>query len=152
MKAEAFLRRSFVLAAEARAAGDHPFGALLVVDGIVVAEALNQVTTLSDLTAHAELQLVRWLEGEGRLDLLRSGLVIASCEPCPMCVGALFWAGARHLLFGLAHGELTELSSSPGDVGFEIGAIEIGRRANPPMLIEGPLLESEARVVHEGFW
>jgi tRNA(Arg) A34 adenosine deaminase TadA len=148
------LSRCFVLAAEARGAGNHPFSALLLVDGEIVAEALNLVTTTHDITAHAETMLVRLLESVGKLPLLSTGTVVASCEPCPMCVGAMFWAGARHVVFGLSAATLNGISAAPGDgrFGFEISAGEIGRRATPPMTIEGPYREDEAVVAHLGFW
>jgi tRNA(Arg) A34 adenosine deaminase TadA len=153
-EATGLLERTFALAREARAAGDHPFGALLAVDGVVVAEARNLVLTTRDLTAHAETTLVRVLEREGRLALLARGVVVASCEPCPLCVGALFWAGTRHIMFGLSAQRLTILSSAPGDdvVGFTITAARLAASAVPPMLVEGPFLEDEAAEVHAGFW
>jgi tRNA(Arg) A34 adenosine deaminase TadA len=106
------LTRAFELALESRAAGDHPFGALLVVDGVVVAEAHNRVTSAHDITAHAETELVRVLEREGRLDALADGVVYASCEPCPQCVGALFWAGAGGLV-PACRGARAEISTAP---------------------------------------
>jgi tRNA(Arg) A34 adenosine deaminase TadA len=141
------------LAAAARAAGDHPFGALLLVDGHVVAEAVNRVHSDGDLTAHAELMLVRQLERAGRLAELADGIVVASTEPCPMCVGALFWAGARHVV-GLSAARLNQLTRRPGadDYGFEITAAELGTRATPRCTVEGPRLEDEAAAVHDGFW
>ena len=148
-----FLTRVIKIADEARAAGDHPFGALLVVDGHIVAEAHNLVNTSRDITAHAETTLVRQLERAGKLDLLRTGTVYASCEPCPMCVGAMFWAGARDVVFGLSAKRLTALSSGGGDpFGFSITAGEIGAAATPPMRIDGPFREDEAVVPHDGFW
>lgn len=148
-----FMARVIKIADEARAAGDHPFGALLVVDDHIVAEAHNLVNTNCDITAHAETMLVRKLERAGKLGILRTGTVYASCEPCPMCVGAMFWAGARHVVFGLAAKRLTELSSGGGDTfGFTITAAEIGAAATPPMRIDGPHREDEAAVSHEGFW
>lgn len=154
MDLDAALTRSIELAGAARAAGDHPFGALLVVGGEVVAEAANRVHTDRDLTAHAELMLVRILEREGRLDQLAAGTVVASTEPCPMCVGAMFWAGARHVVFGMSAARLNELARRPGDDehGFLITADELGRRATPPMSIVGPTREDEAAIVHDGFW
>jgi tRNA(Arg) A34 adenosine deaminase TadA len=148
------LTRTFVLAAEARAAGDHPFGALLAVDGKVVGEARNRVNRDRDLTAHAETQLVRILEGEGRLDQLAAGTVYASCEPCPMCVGAMFWAGVRDVVFGLSAARLRQLAKPPGEapVGFGVTANEIGARCMPPMDFRGPQREDEASEVHRGFW
>ena len=148
------LTRAFALAREARLAGDHPFGALLVLDGVIVAEARNTVTSDADLTAHAELMLVRELERDARLAELVQGTVVASCEPCPMCLGALFWAGARHVVFGLSARRLNEISSRPGDpvVGFTITAAQLGAAAEPAMRVEGPFREDEAAEVHAGFW
>jgi len=151
---DALLTRAFALAVEARTAGDHPFGALLAVDGEVVAEARNLVTTTSDITAHAETELVRVLERDGRLDLLEGGVVYASCEPCPMCVGALFWAGARRIVFGLSSSRLGELASAPGEepYGFSITAAEIAARATPYLAVDGPHREDEAALPHADFW
>jgi tRNA(Arg) A34 adenosine deaminase TadA len=148
------LSRAFELAVEARTAGDHPFGALLAVDGEVVAEARNLVTTTSDITAHAETELVRVLERDGRLDLLEHGVVYASCEPCPMCVGALFWAGARRIVFGLSSSRLGVLASAPGEepYGFSITAAEIAARATPYLAVQGPTREHEAERPHLDFW
>lgn len=148
------LTRAFELALESRAAGDHPFGALLVVDGVVVAEAHNRVTSAHDITAHAETELVRVLEREGRLDALADGVVYASCEPCPQCVGALFWAGARHLVFGLSAERLNAISTAPGGTayGFTITAAELAAATTRPMQVDGPLREDEAALAHEGFW
>jgi tRNA(Arg) A34 adenosine deaminase TadA len=148
------LSRAFELAVEARTAGDHPFGALLAVDGEVVAEARNLVTTTSDITAHAETELVRVLERDGRLDLLEHGVVYASCEPCPLCIGALFWAGARHIVFGLSASRLNAISTAPGETahGFTITARELAGATTEPMLVDGPFREDDAAAVHDGFW
>ena len=148
------LSRVFELALEARAAGDHPFGALLAVDGDVVAEALNRVATGRDITAHAETELVRVLERDGSLHRLAEGVVYASCEPCPQCVGALFWAGARHVVFGLSATRLTEISTGPDEpaFGFTITAAELSAASTRPMRVEGPVREAEAAAAHEGFW
>ena len=150
----ALLARVFEIAVEARERGDHPFGALLAVDGEVVAEAGNRVGSDRDITAHAELTLVRDLERAGKLHLLAQGVFYASCEPCPMCVGAMFWAGAREVAFGLSHERLNQLANhtDADPFGFTISAPEIGGRANPPMIFDGPHSEDEAARVHEGFW
>ena len=151
---DALLERSFALARQAREDGDHPFGALLAVDGVVVAEARNRVTTARDLTAHAESELVRELERTGRLGELARGVVYASCEPCPLCVGAMFWGGVRHLVYGLSAARLTAISTAPGDTayGFTITARELAAATTAPMLVEGPCREDDAAAVHEGFW
>ncbi|MFT4656417.1 MAG: tRNA(Arg) A34 adenosine deaminase TadA [Candidatus Aldehydirespiratoraceae bacterium] len=145
---------AFDLALEARDRGDHPFGAVLGLDGKVIETARNRVVTDADVTAHAELTLVRKLDRSGRLALLAEGVVYASCEPCPMCVGALFWAGARQVIYGLTHEKLNDLATPVGEgvFGFQIGAAEIGGRASPPMSIIGPEREDEASEAHIGFW
>jgi tRNA(Arg) A34 adenosine deaminase TadA len=154
MDLQAALARANELATQARAAGNHPFSALLLVDGEIVAEAFNRVHSDVDVTAHAEMMLVRTLEREGRLALLGAGTVVASTEPCPMCVGAFFWAGARHIVFGLSAARLNEIVRRPGadDYGFEITANELGRRSMPPMHIDGPHHEDAAAQPHAGFW
>ena len=154
MRNDEALTRSFEIAWEARRNGDHPFGALLLLDGEIVAEAVNRVNTDHDVTAHAETMLVRILEQRGQLEQLRAGTVFASCEPCPMCVGAMFWAGARNIVYGLSSDRLMDLSAAPGAgrVGFIITAPEIGSQATPPMRIEGPQREDEAAEAHMGFW
>ena len=148
------LSRVFALALEARVDGDHPFGALLAVDGVIVAEARNKVTTGRDITAHAETELVRVLEREALLGSLAGGIVYASCEPCPQCVGALFWAGARHIRFGLSAASLNEISTPTGTTpyGFTISAAELASASTRPMRVDGPFREEEAAQAHHGFW
>jgi tRNA(Arg) A34 adenosine deaminase TadA len=151
---DGLMTRVIALSAQARANGDHPFGALLAVDGVVVAEAVNRVNSSADLTAHAETELVRLLEREGRLDELGRGVVYASCEPCPLCVGAMFWAGARHVVFGLAASTLNRISTAPGGTayGFTITAAELAAATTAPMRIDGPHREDDAAAPHAGFW
>jgi tRNA(Arg) A34 adenosine deaminase TadA len=148
------VRRTIALAREAREAGDHPFGALLAVDGEVLVEARNRVTTSADLTAHAETELVREAERSGLLARLADGVVVASTEPCPMCMGALFWAGARHIVFGLRASRLNRISTPPGSptYGFTLTAAELAAATTSPPLVEGPFLEDEAAAVHDAFW
>lgn len=79
--------------------GGGPFGAVIVSDGNIVAAAGNRVVAGHDPTAHAEVLAIRLAaEQMGTHDL--SGCVIyASCEPCPMCLGAIYWAGIRRIVY-----------------------------------------------------
>ncbi|HNV95195.1 MAG TPA: nucleoside deaminase [Bacteroidales bacterium] len=72
--------------------GGGPFGAVIVKDGKIIAKAANSVTKTNDPTAHAEVNAIRLAAKElGTFDL--SGCEIyTSCEPCPMCLGAIYWA------------------------------------------------------------
>ena len=69
-----------------------PFGAVIVKDGVIIAEGVNRVTATHDPTAHAEVVAIRAAcEKLGTMHL--DGCVIySSCEPCPMCLGAIYWA------------------------------------------------------------
>jgi len=151
---DALLTRSFELAAEARAGGDHPFGALFAIGGDIVAEARNRVNSDRDITAHAETHLVRILERQGLFDRLGEGTVYTSCEPCPMCVGSMFWAGVRRVTYGLSAVRLMDLAVAPGHepMGFALTAHTLGAAATPPMQFDGPRREDEAATPHIGFW
>src|SRR5450756_784982 len=89
---EAFMRRAIALACESVAAGGGPFGAVIARDGQIIAEGSNRVTLSNDPTAHAEVVVVRAAcAALGTFDL-RGCEIYASCEPCPMCLGAIHWA------------------------------------------------------------
>src|SRR5438270_1585783 len=80
-----------------------PFAALVVKDGIVIATGANQVTRCNDPTAHAEIVAIR--EACRVLgDFQLTGCdVYSSCEPCPMCLGALYWARPARVFFAATH-------------------------------------------------
>ena len=145
---EPFIRQAISLAAEARAEGNHPFGALLVLDGQVLLTAKNSVFTARDPTGHAETNLVDGAIGQLSRDQIRQAVVYASCEPCAMCVGKMYWAGIRTVVYGLGSDELATLAGPD----FLIPCRELFQRTAEPVVIVGPLLTSEARAVHEGFW
>ena len=88
---EQFIRHSLKLARAARAAGNHPFGALLVREGQILLTAENTVNTEQDITGHAELNLVRSASRQLGLDGLRGTTLYTSTEPCAMCTGAIVW-------------------------------------------------------------
>jgi tRNA(Arg) A34 adenosine deaminase TadA len=88
-----FLRMAIALAREGMASGaGGPFGALVVRDGEILARGVNRVTTWLDPTAHAEIVAIR--EACDRLGhwQLEGCILYTSCEPCPMCLGAIYWA------------------------------------------------------------
>ena len=107
---ESLVRQAIALAREARAAGNHPFGALLAVDGAVVLTALNTVHTDSDPTAHAETNLVADAIRRLTPDEIARSVLYTSCEPCAMCVGKMYWAGIRTVVYALPAGDLAKLA------------------------------------------
>jgi guanine deaminase len=90
---EQFMRRAIAISGERMRAGlGGPFGAVVVKDGKIIAEGFNQVTSSSDPTAHAEVVAIRQAcSALGRFSLEGCELY-TSCEPCPMCLGAIYWA------------------------------------------------------------
>ena len=97
---EDFMREAIALAVENIKSGGGPFGAVIVKDGNVVATGANRVTANNDPTAHAEVSAIRAACAKlGTFDL--SGCVIyTSCEPCPMCLGAIYWAHIDKIYYG----------------------------------------------------
>jgi tRNA(Arg) A34 adenosine deaminase TadA len=152
--AEALMRRALDIARRARAHGNHPFGALLVdAAGAVLLEAENTVMTASDVTGHAETNLVRRASGLLDADTLASATLYTSTEPCAMCAGAIYWAGVSRVVFGLREGELHALTGSdPRNPTLALPCREVFARGQRPIEVIGPLLEDEARAVHDGFW
>ena len=145
---ERFAREAIELARRARAAGDHPFGALLVVDGDVVASAQNTVHTDRDPTAHAETNLIARAIRELSLEQIRRSVLYTSCEPCAMCAGTMYWAGVRSIVYALSANELAKLAGGS----FLVPCRELFARAVEPITVVGPLLQDEARDVHLGYW
>ncbi|WP_374467478.1 nucleoside deaminase [Ferrovibrio sp.] len=89
----AFMRRAIDLSREHMNAGHGgPFGAVVVLDGAIVGEGWNRVTSTNDPTAHAEVTAIREACAQlGRFDL-KGAVLYTSCEPCPMCLAATYWA------------------------------------------------------------
>ena len=86
------MRRAIALSEESVRMGGGPFGAVIVKDGVIVSEASNSVTLDHDPTAHAEVNAIRKATQKlGTFDL-EGCEIYTSCEPCPMCLGAIYWA------------------------------------------------------------
>ena len=93
------MRQAIRLAADNIENGGGPFGAVIVKDGQVIATGVNRVTANHDPTAHAEVQAIRAAgRALGTFDLSGCDLY-ASCEPCPMCLSAIYWAHISRLFY-----------------------------------------------------
>ena len=95
-----FMQRAINLSIENVGNGGGPFGAVIVKDGEIVAEGVNRVTANNDPTAHAEVCAIRAAcqhVGSFKLDGCE---IYTSCEPCPMCLSAIYWAGIRRIFYG----------------------------------------------------
>lgn len=94
-----FMRRAIALALENIRAGGGPFAALVVREGRVVAEGVNQVTAKNDPTAHAEIVAIRAACASLQDFQLSACDLYTTCEPCPMCLGAIYWARPARVFY-----------------------------------------------------
>ncbi len=96
-----FMARAIELAAEnVRSGQGGPFGAVIVKDDAILAEAANRVTLTNDPTAHAEVLAIREACHKLGVFELKDCELYTSCEPCPMCLGAIYWARLSRVYFG----------------------------------------------------
>ena len=134
-----FMLEAIRLANESVATGGGPFGAVIVKDGEIVAASSNSVTIDNDPTAHAEVNAIRQACRKlGSFDL--SGCVIyTSCEPCPMCLGAIYWAGIDRIYYGNTRADAAAINFDDNFIYEELSK-ELPERAIPIL----PLLGEEA--------
>ena len=96
-----FMRRAIFLASEnVRSGNGGPFGAVIVRDGVIVGEGTNRVTEKNDPTAHAEVTAIRAAGQQLGTYVLRGCEIYTSCEPCPMCLSAIYWAHLDRIWYG----------------------------------------------------
>jgi tRNA(Arg) A34 adenosine deaminase TadA len=152
---EAFLRRAIDLAREARAAGRHPFGSLIVnaAGNIVVESRNNAVRPAGDPTQHAELLACAAAAKLLTEAELRTSTLYTSTEPCAMCAGAIYWTGIGRVVYALAEKGLLRYTGSHNEnPTLDLPCREVFSRGQRRTAVSGPYLEEEAGVVHEGFW
>lgn len=138
-KDKQFMRHAIRLANESVERGGGPFGAVIVKDGEVVAASGNSVTLDNDPTAHAEVNTIREACRKlGTFDL--SGCTIySSCEPCPMCLGAIYWARIGRIFYGNTRKDAADIQFADDFIYEELGR-PLPERTVPIL----PLLREEA--------
>ena len=95
-----FLREAIRLSIEKMHAGQGgPFGAVVARDGEIVGRGWNQVTSANDPTAHAEIVAIRDACARLRTFSLAGCEIYASCEPCPLCLSAVYWSRIEHVYY-----------------------------------------------------
>jgi tRNA(Arg) A34 adenosine deaminase TadA len=128
-----FMDRAIRLSLESvQSKGGGPFGAVIVKDGKIIAEASNDVTGTNDPTAHAEILAIR--EACKKLNdfELKGCEMYTSCEPCPMCLGAIYWARLDRVYFGNTAADAEEVGFSDAFIYEEIARPHAQR--NVPMI------------------
>lgn len=139
---EAPLREAIELSRLSVERGGGPFGAVVVRDGVTVGRGHNQVVPGADPTAHAEVMAIR--DACARLGThdLHGCVIYASCEPCPMCLGAIYWARIERIVQAATR---TDAAAAGFDDSFFYD--EIGRAAAERQVPTEQLLREEARAV-----
>jgi tRNA(Arg) A34 adenosine deaminase TadA len=138
-----FMRRAIALALEnVRSGSGGPFGAVIAKDGRVIAEGANRVTVSNDPTAHAEIVAIREACRVLKNFELAGCDLYTSCEPCPMCLGAIYWARPARVFYAGVAADAAAAGFDDAMIYAELKRPPESRRI--PMI---PLLREEALAV-----
>jgi len=92
-----------------RSGAGGPFGAVVVKDNLVISAAHNRVFELNDPTAHAEVEAIRLACKNLNSYQLNGATIYTTCEPCPMCLGAIYWARPDKVIFGCTRNDAAKI-------------------------------------------
>jgi tRNA(Arg) A34 adenosine deaminase TadA len=115
-----FLGRAVWLASESVQSGGGPFGAVIVSEGRMISESGNKVVPLNDPTAHAEILAIREAARTLGSHDLSECILYSSCEPCPMCLGAIYWSGIKRIVYASDRHDAARAGFSDSDIYREI--------------------------------
>ena len=125
-----FMQLAFDLSIESVANGGGPFGAVIVRDGEVIATGTNRVTATCDPTAHAEVSAIRAACAKLKEFKLSGCTIYSSCEPCPMCLSALYWAGVVRIFYGNSKSDAKAINFDDSFIYDQI-ALDYSKRSIP---------------------
>ncbi len=145
-----WLRATFDLARRARERGDTPCGSLLVdAGGNLLQEGEDTDITQNDVTAHAELNVVREAARRFGPEVLAAATLYTSTEPCAMCAGAIYWSGVRRVVFGASLAKLHDVFGHASDgPALLVPCRDVFERGTQRVEVVGPVLEDEAVQLH----
>src|SRR5215469_12112116 len=136
----AFMREAIALSLRKMRRGKGgPFGAVVVCGKKIVGRGCNLVTSINDPTAHAEIVAIRQACKKLKTFRLDNCDLYTSCEPCPMCLSAIYWARIRRVFYGNTRKDAAKIAFDDDFIYREV-ALPIGRR----QLVMKPLLRDEA--------
>jgi len=138
-----FIKRAIELAGEGvKSNAGGPFGAVVVKDNVIIAEGFNSVTSVNDPTAHAEIVAIRKACEKLGAFQLDDCVIYTSCEPCPMCLGAIYWARPEKVFYACTR-------EDAADIDFDDQFIynEIGKNINDRQIKFTQLMQKEALTV-----
>ena len=139
--ANPFMARAIELSLEnVRSGCGGPFGAVIVRHGQIIAEGVNQVTSLNDPTAHAEVLAIRGACAKLASFELKDCELYTSCEPCPMCLGAIYWARLARLYYANTADDAAGIGFDDSFIYREIQAVHARRRIPTAQLMRDEAL------------
>lgn len=128
MDETALMRRAIALSCENVALGGGPFGAVVAKDGVILGEGCNRVVPSADPTAHAEIVAIRAACDRLGTHELAGATLYTSCEPCPMCLAAAWWARLDGIVFGNDRGDAAAIAFDDAEIYEEVAAPRDARR------------------------
>lgn len=142
MTNEELMREAIRLSVENVKNGGGPFGAVIARNGEIVATGVNRVTPLHDPTAHAEVSAIRAACNKlGTFDL--SGCeIFTSCEPCPMCLGAIYWAHLGRIYYGNNQRDAAEIGFDDKFIYDELAVPVTDRKKRMEALLSDEAIEA----------
>lgn len=140
-----FMRKAIALSRQGSQSGEGgPFGAVIVKDNQMVGQGYNQVTSTHDPTAHAEVVAIRDACRNLKTFHLADCVIFASCEPCPMCLGAIYWAQIKGIYYANSRKDAADIGFNDDFIYKEFDV--------PPQKRQIPaeqFLQEEAKVVFD---
>lgn len=131
------MRRAIELSEESVRMGGGPFGAVVARGGEIIAEAANSVTADHDPTAHAEVKAIRLAASRLSTHNLAGCTLYASCEPCPMCLGAIYWAHIDKIYYANSREDAAAAGFDDADIYREM-ALDAAHRRLPSASLMAP--------------
>lgn len=133
-----FMKKALQEAEIAFEKGEIPVGAVIVIDNKVIARGHNLTETLTDVTAHAEMQAITAASNFLGGKYLKNCTLYVTLEPCQMCAGALYWSQISNIVYGATD--------------FERGCMHLKTKLHPKTLIKGGIMEAEASDLLKRFF
>ena len=136
-----FMSKAIDLSIENVKKGGGPFGAVIVKNGKIVASGVNRVTANNDPTAHAEVNAIRKACEKLKTFDLSDCVIYTSCEPCPMCLGAIYWAHIGHIYYGNTKDDAKKIGFDDSFIYSELEMRKEDRKLNTTQLLSDEAIQ-----------
>lgn len=142
MNKEDFMREAIELSKKSVTSGGGPFGAVITKNGMILSKASNTVTQTNDPTAHAEVNAIRAACEKLKTFKLEGCELYTSCEPCPMCLSAAYWAGIEKIYFGNSRIDAKKINFNDSFIYDQIALNPAQRTISSTQLLRDEALEA----------